>query len=297
MWLPKGIKKRLRDFIASTVRAELDKKPVVIAGGPPPERISQYMGNGIILTETWFRRMMFVDGVDNSLSPHMIHTGYWEPWVTNRLLLDLRAGDAFIDIGSNVGYFTLLAAHLVGPTGKVVAFEPNARLHHLLRRSIDINGFLGHTTLSALGIGERVEQLVFSVDPAHLGNGVVRNTQTHYPDSVTIDVADLPSALKKLRVDLSDRRLFMKMDVEGAEHRAWRGMRDFLAARTLPTTFIVEFSPPTYRALGDNAVEFVEDMLRLGFSVNRMNHDGTETPFTPDMANAVIGHVDLILRK
>lgn len=66
---------------------------------------------------------------------------HYEPHVTGELRRLLKAGMVFVDVGANIGYFTMLAASLVGPGGKVIAFEPNEDNCDLVRRSTQANGF------------------------------------------------------------------------------------------------------------------------------------------------------------
>src|SRR5579863_7387210 len=51
--------------------------------------------------------------------------GVYEPWTTEVLTKELKEGDVFVDVGANIGFFTLLASKLVGEKGRVYAFEPN----------------------------------------------------------------------------------------------------------------------------------------------------------------------------
>ena len=67
-------------------------------------------------------------------------TGRYGPQETALLGAALRPGATFVDVGANWGYFTLLAAHRVGPAGRVVALEPDPRLFALLRANLAANG-------------------------------------------------------------------------------------------------------------------------------------------------------------
>ena len=68
---------------------------------------------------------LFVDPEDQIITPCLLEHGVWEPSVTELVSDEIRSGDTVLDIGANVGYYTLLFAELVGEHGRVFAFEPD----------------------------------------------------------------------------------------------------------------------------------------------------------------------------
>ena len=66
-------------------------------------------------------------------------TGEWEPRETALISELLKPGDTFVDVGANIGYFTLLASRLVGATGKVIGIEANPRTFKLLEANVALN--------------------------------------------------------------------------------------------------------------------------------------------------------------
>ncbi len=70
-----------------------------------------------------------------------ISSGIWEPGTTTLISRILRKGWTFVDVGANVGYYTTLAAGLVGKEGKVVAFEPDPANYEILCRNVHVNRF------------------------------------------------------------------------------------------------------------------------------------------------------------
>ncbi|MFC7542969.1 FkbM family methyltransferase [Siccirubricoccus deserti] len=94
-----------------------------------------------ILCRILGRYKFFVDCRDQGLAPHLMLDGYWEYWVSDFIWRNVKPGETVADIGANLGYYTVLLADLVGPGGRVMAFEPNPRLFDLLQRNVAINGF------------------------------------------------------------------------------------------------------------------------------------------------------------
>ncbi len=75
----------------------------------------------------------------------------YEPLETQLLLKRLKPGQTFVDIGANIGYYTLLAARQVGPAGRVYAFEPDEENFKLLQKNTEINGYSNVTSVSPPG--------------------------------------------------------------------------------------------------------------------------------------------------
>jgi hypothetical protein len=98
-----------------------------------------------ILCRILGRYKFYVDCRDRGLAPHLMLDGYWEYWVSDFMWRNIKPGDTVIDVGANLGYYSVLMADLVGSTGRVVSFEPNPRLFELLQRNVGINGFTRRT--------------------------------------------------------------------------------------------------------------------------------------------------------
>jgi len=133
-----------------------------------------------------------------------------------------------IDVGANLGFYTLLMADLVGPSGHVHAFEPTPRVASRLAKSVDVNGFGGRVRLHAAPVTERpgdlVELFVPRSDPSHAAICPAGSRQPALGDEVV--------ALHTVTIDdvIGDESVdFIKVDAEGAEFAIWRGMRRLIA--------------------------------------------------------------------
>lgn len=151
-------------------------------------------------------------------------TGRYEPQETQLLRDLLQPGNVFVDVGANWGYYTLAAAHMVGPEGRVVAFEPEPRLFALLAANIDVNT-LRHVLLQPAAIGPRRERIPFSAFRPDDGNWGLSRAVDH--DRATVadfesDSLPLDDALDSLSVGAVH---LVKIDVEGAETGVLAGMR------------------------------------------------------------------------
>ena len=219
--------------------------------------VNAYLGDASALCRVLGRYKMFVDTGDIGLSTHLLIDGYWEMWVTEAMLGFVRAPMVVVDVGANLGYYTLLLADLVGPGGRVHAFEPNPRIMQRLAHSVAVNSFGSRTTLHAAPLaghaGERVRLIVPDGEPknAHIlaeehaaGAGVPLLTTTI--DDV---IGDGP-------VD------FIKIDAEGAELAIWHGMRRLLDRRR-PLTIFLEFTSARYA----DPAGFLAEIRAQGFAM------------------------------
>lgn len=116
-----------------------------------------YFGDHTALVATRWGAKMLVDTRDAAIAPWIVLDGLWETHVTDWLQKTLRSGQMFVDVGANVGYFTLLGGQLVGPRGRVVAVEAHPGLAELLRRNVVLNGLYGYVTTWHRGVVERHE--------------------------------------------------------------------------------------------------------------------------------------------
>lgn len=165
----------------------------------------------------------------------------------------LRPGMTFVDAGANLGFYTLLAATLVGPSGAVYSYEPTPETFERLASNVRLNGrtnvTLHHAALAdRAGIGRLWEMRRSNHGMNTLINGYGDGRDLGPVTTATID--ESLSASGARRVDL------MKLDVEGAELAVVRG-----ASRTLADArpvLIIELSPPTMAPFGYSPEDLVD---------------------------------------
>ena len=154
----------------------------------------------------------------------------------------VRPGQNWLDVGANIGVFTVLLGKLVGPTGRVFSYEPNPRLAAFLQRSLRDNGF-DHVTLRPVAVGAEAGEAVLRVpaEPDATPGGSGRASLVAQPSLG--EVAEHRVAVVRLDDDVpADLPVFgMKMDVEGFEKAALAGMAQRLTRRP-PVVMLMEFS-------------------------------------------------------
>jgi FkbM family methyltransferase len=125
----------------------------------------------------------------------------------------LRPGMVFYDLGANIGLFSLIAARLVGPTGKVISFEPDPEAAARLRRNIVRNGYQNTTVVQA-GVWSETGRRLFAVaDASSPDRGVGRFAAAEAEgQNSLIDCITLDDFLKNVAAPDA-----IKCDVESAE--------------------------------------------------------------------------------
>jgi FkbM family methyltransferase len=162
----------------------------------------------------------------------------------------LRPGDGFVDGGANIGYFSSLGSHAVGPTGRVVAFEPATRTRGFLEQNV---AGLGNVVVLPYALWDRRTTLPF-VTPHAVQSGAHLITGQRDSDQaagVVEQVACVPldDLLASGELELPSCRL-VKLDTEGTESTVLDGMQAMLAAHR--PIVIAEVSPPLLRSFGSS---------------------------------------------
>ena len=198
---------------------------------------------------------MWLDDKDTlELAVHEVY----EPVETTLLKKFLQPGQTFVDVGANIGYYTLLAARIVGPKGKVYAFEPDPTNFALLTKNISANGYANVIAVNQ-ALSSKTGAAKLYLNPANRGDHRIYDSHDGRP-SVEIQMTSLDGYFKKL-----DKKVhFIKMDVQGAETAALAGMKG-LIRKNKGLKLVTEFSPGSLKAFGANPKKYLKDLSALGF--------------------------------
>lgn len=222
---------------------------------------------------------------------HAIVAGSYEPHVTRAIARTVERGMTVIDIGANVGYFSMLMASLVGETGTVIAIEASRANIDLLDLSVRENGF-GNVTAHHRAVWSEPTELRLlrqRGSNAAISNGESVTGRTEHVAAVRLD--DLVSSDTMVNA--------IKIDIEGAEHRAALGATNTIE-RCRPVVFS-EFSPEALRNVsGVTGEDYLRWFTERDYSLALL--DGRGRDFGRDI-NAVMAlfaagdrnHVDLRL--
>jgi FkbM family methyltransferase len=207
---------------------------------------------------------MYVDPQDRSISPHLMMDGYWEKGTTETLVDLARHGMVAIDVGANLGYFTLLLALLCGSRGRVLAFEPNPPIAARLRASLLLNGLQErvdlHETVLGDSDGREVNLLLSANHPG--GTQVTSLAPDDGPNFLKAQTRRLDGIPGALDASL------VKIDAEGMEEAIWHGMTAMVAGDRL-RYLLIEFTPASYR----DPSGWLDEVEAAGFTISHIDDE------------------------
>jgi FkbM family methyltransferase len=244
----------------------------------------------VVQTVHGFR--IVADGKDLSVTPELVFNGYYELREENFVKKIVRGGDWVIDVGSNIGTISLLAARVVGPFGRVFSFEPNPRTAKLMSKSLVMNWTHERVVQREVAVGSRPGMVALTFVPECLGGGQVgrgieestsvKSAETLGKASTT--VLDVPCVCldEEFPIDLPIKLL--KIDVEGFEGDVLKGA-DRLLRRRCVDFIIVELLEEIAGVRWCENVQQVNKVIEYGYDVFTLNEG--ELLEQPDLAAAI----------
>lgn len=188
-------------------------------------------------------------------------------------------GGVVLEGGAHLGYVTIHAARAAGSTGRVISFEPNLSIHGVLRQNLTANGVADRVTVRPLALGDRNGKASFHVSGDTSSLVDPGGTAT----LVEIDVVRADDAVSE-PVDV------VKLDVEGSEVAALRGMEGLLRRADAPRALFVECHPELLQRAGSSRDELLDWLRAAGYDVEWIDEANRRVaplsePWTEDYVN------------
>ena len=202
-------------------------------------------------------RRIRIDLRDRIIAKRLYLGVAWERDLQELLAAMSLRGGVCLDIGANIGIHSLTMSELVGPAGRVYAFEPERRNFALLEANLKLNR-VTNVTAAATALGDSVGTCRLAVSPNNFGDHRVASSTEGLGGDVPITTVDAAMATVP---DGAVR--FVKVDVQGYEHHILRGMRATLE-RNPDLILALEVFPQALRAAGSSAQEVMERLRDLG---------------------------------
>ena len=177
---------------------------------------------------------------------------------------EIKQGNTVIDIGANIGFYTLLLAKLVGPHGAVIAFEPGPVSFSLLKVNTILNGIKNVTLLNKSVTASSGIEYYYSNQTAESGSTTTRTTPEfgHPRERIEVEAVSLDDYFR----DNDTKIDYIKMDVEGGEYNALKGMQNLLAQNP-GIRLTIEYAPYLPLWGGVELQEFLDFIRAQDFKI------------------------------
>lgn len=227
--------------------------------------LTLFNDRNIVIKEMDGGLRLFVDTSDIVIGWGIIR-GTYEAEELEFVRRTVRPGENVLDIGANIGLFTVTMASLTGPTGKVYAFEPLEELATMLMRSVAENRFEDRVVLERVAVGDKAGtgQLISAAKTTNAGGAYLKAGNVPSGHDVT--------EVKLITLDNYPLRRpvhFIKIDVEGAELLAFRGAKQLLKEDR--PVILSELHPAQLsKVSGCTAAEFVAELESYGYKCHEL---------------------------
>jgi FkbM family methyltransferase len=217
---------------------------------------------------------MLLDPYDY-VSKEILETGVWERESWETIRSHLGGGATFVDIGAHIGYYSLKAAPVVGPTGRVIAIEPNPETIQKLYGNIQASGARNIAVAPVACSDAEATLELFGAPRSNTGETSLSRTNASQDSQAVTSYKVSARPLDEIVKDAGVSRVdVVKIDVEGAEYLVLKG-----AAKTLDRdhpVILVEIVERQLQAMGTSSKQ-VYDLLRShGYIARRSIQDNVE---------------------
>ncbi|WP_131196195.1 FkbM family methyltransferase [Lichenihabitans psoromatis] len=271
--------------------------PIEIAGGDrfALEHVCRaqvqpvYLGDHTAVCRILGRYKFFVDTRDHGFGVNLLLDGFWEMWLTMVMTRILKPGMTVVDIGANFGYYAVLFGDMIGPSGRLIAVEPNPAARTLLERSLGLNGLLARTTVVAAAASSTdVGSALFYVPTNEPKNALVLADRSHANLELGT-LSEVPLWCLDKAVDSKQRIDLIKIDAEGAEEAILEGMR--LTLQRHKPILVLEYNPLRYTDPG----ALLDLLISIYGFFHAITFEGTLQPISKAEVMADHGGEDWLL--
>jgi len=219
---------------------------------------------------------------NGAVSLDLTRRGIFEVPITNYVKNNLKDGQWAIDVGANIGYYSLLFSGLVGKNGKVFSFEPEKSNFEILKKNLAVNS-INNVQIENVAISNTDSEGKLYLSKI-AGQHKIYSSFSDTGKTADIKILTLDSWFKKNQIDY--RKIsFIKIDVEGAELAVVEGMTSLLTNKNL--TVILEFSPKMINDFGKKSERLPKLFTENGFEIYAVNTRTNEMSKTDNLTSKI----------
>jgi FkbM family methyltransferase len=175
----------------------------------------------------------------------------YEPYETQLILKQAKSGDVVVDVGANIGYYTVLLADKIGKIGKVYAFEPDKTNFEILKKNIEVNDLKNVVAINA-AVGKTEGKLKLHKSEENFGDHKLYGNDREFE---TVKIINLDKYFSNEKIDL------LKIDTQGWEPEVIEGAKE-LIRKNKPVMFL-EYSPASYKIAKLNGRKMVDFLRKI----------------------------------
>ena len=215
--------------------------------------------------------------------------GVWEPEITHYIENALAPGDTFVDVGANVGCFSLLAATIVGNNGAVSAIEASPSIFAVLSRNVANSG-LSNITLHNKAASDTPSRLPIFLGPVHNRGATTTLTSVAERKGQSLEAEVQADTLAAIvgEATLLNARL-IKVDIEGAEYALIASLAELLPRFSPKTEWLIEVSPEAISEQGKSTSAVLAILRSAGYQLYRIRNDYSDASYFDTRISSLSG--------
>lgn len=233
----------------------------------------------------WFKKTMVTIPYDKTLQIQL----HLRDWIQQQIYFfnyydergircikkELKKGATFLDIGGNIGAYTLIAAKEVGNTGRVIAFEPVSDVRERLQENCDINELVNVTIAPVALFHENSTLTLHLSSKENFGMSSMHKHDEETGREERVKAVRLDDFVREQQIEKVD---FIKMDIEGAELYALLGMKEVLTQYR--PAVLIEVCPDVLEHAEYNEDAIFTFFKELGYQPFRIDQEGNKLPYS-----------------
>ena len=207
--------------------------------------------------------------LDEWIQQHIYFLGYFDPMGIRFIKNQLYEGEVFIDIGANVGAYSLVASRLVGRSGKVIAFEPVGTIFQRLTENISLNRLTNIIAEKRAVLDNNGMIDIYLSDRQNMGMSSIFHFNSESGKSEKVEAVSMDDYIEKRGIS---RISLIKIDIEGSEMLALKGMQRIL--ERFHPKILIELKEETFTNSGYQAKNIIDFLVKAGYNMFIIDEQG-----------------------